>query len=120
MAYIHDCRQGVVLPKVRPQEFEEPDGWTDQVEDSVDLNSPGLFQTLWILGLFHAINTACGSMVDEYEEEELRPNQLPALRRALKREQRRFRSDDTRSAIDKMLLLASRAESTGRSLHFVL
>lgn len=117
MAYIHEHRYGVVLPKAP---LDAADEWTDQVEDFVDLNQPGLFQTLWVLGLFQAINAACGSMVDEHEEEEVKPYQIPALCRALTQQLRHFRSAETRSAVESILQLARVAESSGRSLHFVL
>jgi hypothetical protein len=120
MAMISDCRRGVVLPRACSNSDLNEDGlWIDQVEEAVDLNTPGLFETLWVLGLFSSINAACGSFLDDYDEDEIRPAQLSGLIRALRSKRRVFRGE-TQETVERILAIAERAKSLNRSVHFVL
>ncbi len=74
-------RRGVIAPRSDEAERQLRSCFVSSDID-VDVvpidDSDAIFHAIGSSGIFDAINAACGSAIDDYEEEILEPQQLPA------------------------------------------
>ena len=75
---------------------------------------------LWDSGLFEAINTAAGSLIDEYEEELLEPGQLSLAVSAVECRISEQSSPEIRVFYERLLRMLHEARAAGRPVLFVL
>lgn len=62
-----------------PRAVRDTEDGTIRITHRIELSGE-IFNVLWSHGFFDAVNRACGSMLDEYEEASIEPDVLPRLR----------------------------------------
>ena len=78
------------------------------------------FNILWNDGVFDIINKACGSAIDEHEEECLKPDQINKAIVSLSKINKNLLHVYTQAFIDKLINLLTSAKNRGTSVYFVL
>lgn len=78
------------------------------------------FGALWHTGVFGLMNQACGSLIDEYEEELLELGQLELAIGAVRKCGKQVVAPQTREVIDRLCSLLEAAQQRGRPVLFVL
>ena len=78
------------------------------------------FNILWGDGIFDVINTTCGSLIDEHEEERLTPSQINKTIEALNKMDRHLLHAYTQLFIDQLIPLLVSAKDRDVSVHFIL
>ena len=114
-------RQGVVLPlsdeaahDLRHQRASEATSveWIEFIDDQ--------FSILWVHGVFKAINEACSTLIDEYEEDWVPHARMADFQRSISELLRkRTWSPKNLELLEKLAKLAEKAESTQRDILFV-
>ncbi|MCL2347477.1 MAG: hypothetical protein FWC50_04370 [Planctomycetaceae bacterium] len=70
--------------------------------------------------VFDVINNACGTMIGDYEEVCLEPDQLDMAIKALNRHKRHLLNGYVKSFVDKLIDLMTKAKSRNSPVYFVL
>ncbi len=81
-------RRGIVLPLTRETAIEMSECYVSEESEVkyLPIRSDSLFDELWKTNLFQEINSSCNTLIDDYEEEELRPEALSsALRKIIEK-----------------------------------
>ena len=86
----------------------------------IPLASDSLFNEVWDAGVFKVINAECGTLIDDYEEEDLSPESLPKAIAALTRLRYSCDSHSVRPFLEKLIRLCELARREGRSVYFIL
>lgn len=114
-------RRGVVMP-LNSEAIEQISAWDVDESTAVEflpISSDALFYELWEIELFAEINRQCGSLIDDYEEEWLRQEQLPASACAVVALLRQHRSGAVGEFLNQLSALISKAADTKLPLYFV-
>jgi hypothetical protein len=116
-------RRGIVVPL----DEEAEKGLREyQVQDDINVHllkipDQELFESLWRIGLFRAINQRCGTLVDDYEEELVEPGSLPGILVAIDAVSDRGVTDATvLEFLAKLRALVREAVAMSRPVLFVL
>jgi hypothetical protein len=74
-------RQSIVMPKndAARMLLETGQITEDFVDEFKTISVDAIFQILWAFGIIAEINRACGSIIDEYEEEKVGVELLPKM-----------------------------------------
>jgi hypothetical protein len=97
-------RRGLVVPETDEAETELR-SWNVSKCAKVrylPIEGDALFLSLWKAGLFRAINRACGTNIDDYEEEVLEPDMLERAILAVKQVLGEVHEPSVRQFIEKL------------------
>ena len=114
-------RRGVVMA-LTPEAAEQIDAWNVDESTPVEflaIAGEALFYELWEIGLFTGINRACASLIDDYEAEWLRPEQLPAAGVVVGGLLRQYSDGEVGQFLRGLSALIGRATAARLPLYFV-
>ncbi len=114
-------RRGVVLPH-NPEVAQRINDW--DVDESVAveylaITDGALFSQLWDIGLFAAINEACGTRIDDYEAEWLLPAHFPTATIIVERLLKNHCNRELGDFLRRLSGLIGRAAEARMPLYFV-
>jgi hypothetical protein len=115
-------RRGIVFP-LDDQAEAEVRRW--QASDAsrfrfLAIKSDADFYAIWRTGMFSALNKACASVIDDYEEEILEPDVLGRAVAVLSKEFASLPAGELRQFRDNLLALIIEAGEKSRPVVFVL
>jgi hypothetical protein len=115
-------RRGVVVP-LSDWSADQLSQWT--VDDFVavgfvPIGDQVLFDLIWDAGVFHAINAACATRIDDYEEEVLPCERLPSAITTLTSLIASTTDRRVHSFVSSLITICRLAKETERSVYFVL
>jgi len=117
-------RRGVVLPATEEAEEKLRINDVDQQTpvEYLQIKDELLFELLWELQLFETINARTGSLIDDYEEEFIEPEDVGRIREAVDEIllKEGAQCSEIRSFLRELSRLAAKAERSQRALLFVL
>jgi hypothetical protein len=115
-------RRGIVLPLTADAEVAIRSSSADEHTPTRILSlDEALFYELWSFGLFERINRICGSLIDEHEEAEIRPERVSSVTGVI--EEFLLRPEvigNKRTFLLSLKQLCQLAQSENRSVFFVL
>ncbi len=82
--------------------------------------SDEMFGRVWDSGLFQAINDECDSLIDDYEEEELKPEQVKRILPVLDSVLRKTSDSVVVAFVEELRAMAEEAVRKEFCLYFVL
>ncbi len=116
-------RLGIYVPKTDRAEAHLRKSGAPLLSVTVDVLSvdeDGLINELWAINLFEEINAACGSMIDDYEEDMLEPEVLDKAIDVLNRkETHRHITERMEKFLNNLLQLLQKAKDTHRPVLFI-
>ncbi|QDV49740.1 hypothetical protein [Gimesia fumaroli] len=77
----HYYRRGILSPRNKEAQLQL-NAWFIQhpiLVDIISLNDDAAFYSIWELGVFRKINSLCGCIIDDYEEEVIEPEKLNSI-----------------------------------------
>lgn len=113
-------RRGVVLPHSR-RVVQQINDWGVDGSTAVDflpIADAALFERLWDIGLFAAINQACGTLIDDFEAAWLPPETLPAAATVVERFLKMNSGGDVGDFLHRLSALIDRAAEAKMPLYF--
>ena len=117
-------RRGIVVPLDRDAEESLR---ANNVNDSMNVRylsiaNDWMFETLWEVGLFRAINSQCASLLDDYEEEMVEASSAAGVLAAIElvAGNASAQQSDVAKFLEDMRLLADEASKLSRPILFVL
>lgn len=109
-------RPGIVRP-------HSPDDWTNGVDEHTPVDylpvEDDLFSVLWDSGFFRELNSTCGCIIDDHEEEEISGDALVKAVAVVNQFQERKDSFVVDGFLDQLTPLLHRAIETSTPLVFV-
>jgi hypothetical protein len=115
-------RRGIVVPLTDHSAEQLSRGSVDDfvAVGFVPIVSQSLFDEIWEAGLFQSLNSVCSTLIDDYEEEELQPEQLERAIASLAASRHRVMKPGVELFLENLIMLCRSAREKHRSVHFVL
>ena len=113
-------RRGVVRPHP-PEVAQRIAAWDVDESTAVDflpIPEESLFLQLCGIGLFATLNQACGTLIDDYEAEWLRPEQFPVAARVVGQLLRQNPNGPVGEFLFRLSVLIGQAAETQLPLYF--
>src|SRR5574340_60352 len=115
-------RRGIFVP-LTDRSAEQLSRWS--VDDFVTVEflpivDQSLFEEIWKAGVFQALNNACSTVIDDYEEEELHPNLLERAITTLTARQYEVKEPAVELFVESLITICRSALEKHRPVYFVL
>lgn len=115
-------RRGIVVP-LSDHSAEQLSRWAVDkfvMVEFLSIVDQSLFDQIWEAGIFQAINSACSTLIDDYEEEDLQPDLLERAIAALSATQRKVKEPAVKLFVDGLIAICRSAQEKHRPVYFIL
>jgi hypothetical protein len=115
-------RRGILVP-LTDRSAEQLSRWS--VDDFVTveflpIGDQSLFDEIWQASIFQSLNSACSTLIDDYEEEVLRPDDLERAIATLSASQRTVKEPAVELFVESLIAICRSALEKHRPVYFVL
>jgi hypothetical protein len=114
-------RRGIVAP-LTDQTADQLATWFVDGLVSIDflpISNDAMFYKLWDTGIFQSLNQKCGTIIDDYEEEALKPDNMEIAMSVLIEFKQTIKDPDVNLFVENLITLCRSAQKNNHPVYFV-
>ena len=115
-------RRGIVVPLTDRSAEQLSRMWVDDFAtvEFLPIVDQSLFDEIWQANVFQSLNSACSTLIDDYEEAVLQPDVLERAISTLSASQRSVKEPAVELFVESLIAICRSAQEKHRPVYFVL